>query len=475
MKTPKNSKSKQSIKRPHKFKEWLEILLAIAAIILIPLFFATRSQAGQPVQTDTLPALGTTIPSTSTFQAGLTPINQPTPTALPNLAAAVVANGQEPPACSFPLAQIKTSPSAPQNYTFSEPQVVLTAPKGNRYNIAQWLPDDQQVLMTEELRSSVPYGQVAPESIELYNPETGKTKVVATRPISNELPAWLPQLNAVIYPAAIYQGKDQKTNASIFSHQVWISYGDPAGAQKLADNLPQLPMAVKPDGSQTLYFSEKQLSKRNGSMQAISSAPSFDSTQWDYGGKGPRDNTPVSYEMAWQPGTSLIFLYSDAALDKGGYTFILNADTGRVCELNFGGWASSVAHWSSDGRYLAIIRFPTLDLIVLDTITGKLTTLNIIPQEMTGAHYVLDFVWAPDNQHLLAIGDIDLGRGTQEKINLYLVDLLSGQSVNIFPAYWLYTNTPPSMAWSPDGSKLVIRCPTDIVDQICFIQVHKKQ
>ena len=49
MKTPKNSQSKQSMHRPRIFKDWLAILLVIAAILIIPLFFTIRSQAGQPV------------------------------------------------------------------------------------------------------------------------------------------------------------------------------------------------------------------------------------------------------------------------------------------------------------------------------------------------------------------------------------------------------------------------------------------
>ncbi|HEY9153332.1 MAG TPA: hypothetical protein VIN60_10635 [Anaerolineales bacterium] len=464
----KTQKSNQSKNRSSKLRGVLEILLVIGLILIIPLFFAIKSVANAPA-----------VQGTGTPYARATATSAPQSKPLISSSPSIQTNAKEPPPCTFPLAQITTSQSTPENYTFSEPKVVLTAPKGNIYNIAEWLPDNQQVLMTEELGSSVEYGKPAPESIELYNPETGNTKVYATRPISHELPAWVPQLNAVVYPALNFLGKDQNTGISKFTHQIWISYGDPATAQKLADNLPQLPFAVKPDGSQTLYFSDKQLSKWNASMQAIPSTTSFDPTQWDYG--KARDDNPVSYEMAWQPGTSLVFLYSEGAMDGGGYTFILNADTGRVCELKFGGWAQT-AHWSSDGRYLAIIRsttygFPTYsaELTVLDTTTGKLTTLDVIPQEIEGQHYVDDFVWAPDNRHLLAIGDIDTSRNSQDKIGLYLVDFVSGQSVNILPAYALYTNSPQSMAWSPDGSKLVVRCPTQTVDQICFTPVHNGQ
>ncbi len=169
----------------------------------------------------------------------------------------------------------------------------------------------------------------------------------------------------------------------------------------------------------------------------------------------------------------------------GGYTFILNADTGQVCELDFGGWALG-ARWSSDGRYLAIIRstryaFPTYsaELSLLDSITGNITTLTVIPQEKEGQHYVEGFAWAPDNRHLLAIGSIILPENSQGESNnqwlLYLVDGVSGQSANVEPSYKNFTSSPNnSLAWSPDGSKLAIHCQApQYIDQICLISVQR--
>ena len=282
-------------------------------------------------------------------------------------------------------------------------------------------------------------------------------------------------VNPVVYPAMNYTSIDKAHAADTFTLQVWASYGNPSTAQKLADNLPQLPFAVKPDGSEALYLSDKPLPKWNAAMQAIPSTTSFDPTQWDYA-KALRDSYPVSYETAWQPGTSLVFLYS-AANGGGGYTFILNADTGRVCELNLGGWAE-VARWSSDGRYLAFIRstkywYPTYsaDLAVLDTITGKVTMFSVMPQETEGLPLVYNSVWAPDNRHLLAVGNIWSQDEANNLQGLYLVDVISGQSVNVLPDYNKFFEG--GLAWSPDGSKLVIRCPTNIVDRICFISVQK--
>lgn len=212
-------------------------------------------------------------------------------------------------------------------------------------------------------------------------------------------------------------------------------------------------------------------------MQAIPSVP-FDPTQWDYA-KSRRNALPVSYKMVWQPG----FLYNNGSINEmGGYTFILDADTGRVCKLNFGGWADR-AQWSSDGRYLAIVRlvdysFPigSSDLTVLDTTTGKLYTIGVIPQG--GEHYVHDFAWAPDNRHLLVLGSVppsqDAGHGATLHHALYLVDFVSGQSDQILPEYKMFFADGAPMnnfAWSPDGSKLLIRCPY-LADRICLISVQ---
>lgn len=456
MKTTRKDQQKQS-KKTETYKGVLELLLVIGIILLIPLFFAVRtsatSQPASPTQTITAPIMASASEESATVKV------------------------QRPPACTFPLAKISTEESQPEEYTFSEPKVVLTAPEGNIYTIAEWLPDNQQVLITEALRNNAKTDEINPETIKLFNPETGEIKVYATRPETQEAPLWQSELNAVVYPIKHFYFIDSENRIAKFTHQLWVSYGNPDTAQMLADNLPQLPFAIKPGGSEMLYLSDQQILKRNSSLKTIPSI-AFDSTEWDYA-KERRSDKSVSYNMAWQPGTSLIFLYSEGAMQGGGYTFILDANTGDVCELDLGGWAQ-VAHWSSDGRYLAIIRstryvFPTFsaDLTVLDTVTGKLSTLSVVPQETDGLHFVNDFAWAPDNRHLLAIGDIYVSPDSQDKIGLYLVDLVSGQSVNVIPVYVSRVNSPQSMAWSPDGSKLIIRCPMTGVDRICFISVQR--
>ena len=438
-----------------KVKGVLEVLLVTGLILLIPLFFAIKTAA------DKQEAKNTPMPLT--------------PTAMATFESNAVTTAKQPPACAFPLAQTTTAEAVPEEYIFSEPQVVLTAAKGNVYNIVEWLPDSQQVLMTEDLRNNfVSKNDNAPQqSISLYNPETGESKVYAIRTEGNEPPAWQPDWNAVVYPAMNYTSIDKKNAAYKFTRQLWVSYGDPDSAQLLADNLTQLLFAMKPGRSEMMYLSDKQISRLDKSLKKLPSAP-FDLNQWDY--KERRNKALIPYHMAWQPGTSLIFLYSNGHSERGGYTFILDTDTGHVCELDLVGWAT-VARWSSDGRYLAVGRatksHPS-DLTLLDTATGNLTTLGNAPQGMDGQFYVSDFIWAPDNRHLLAIGVILPQNNSNENTQgLYLVDFVSGQNVYVADYKSIVSYESNNWAWSPDGSKLLMRCPTHVVDRICLISVHQ--
>jgi hypothetical protein len=443
----------------------IETLLVIGLILLILLFFSMRTAAEQNI-----------------------PAPQPTTVNMPTLPTAVENTPEEseaqkpkqPPACTFPLAEIKTPESTPESYTFSEPQVVLTASEGNLYGIVAWTPDNQHVLITEDLNSSyVESNSNTPQqSISLYNPETSELNIYAIRQRTEEPPSWNPALNAVVYPVMNYFNIDRRSHSYKLTRQIWVSYGDPNTAQLLDDNLSQIPLAIKPDGSELLYLLDKKISKLDKSLKKLSTL-SFDSAQLDYG-KGWRNQNPVSYKMAWQPGTSLIFLYSDGGvMGGGGYTFILNADTGNVCDLDFGGWVAG-AHWSSDGRYLAIGRATNshpADLTLLDIQTGNLTTLRGAPQGIDGQLYLNDFIWAPDNRHLLALGSIRLSQNNQDGNNvtgLYLVDIVSGQSTHVVPGHksliFLQGN---NFAWSPDGLAVAIHCPLQTKDQICLISVQK--
>jgi Tol biopolymer transport system component len=377
----------------------------------------------------------------------------------------------QPPACSFPLANVKYLESKPEEYTFSEPQVVLTAPEGNPLNVAGWLPDNQQILMTEELRNQyVESNDTAiQETISLYNLDTGESKLYATRNTGGSL-VWLPDTNGVVYSSANYTHIDKEHGDYKYTRQLRVSYGDPDATQLLADNLTQKPL-VKPDGSEILYLSGKQVSKLNKSLKKLPSV-SFDPAQWDYA-KVKKNNEPISYGMAWQPGTSLVFLNGGG----GDYTFILDTATGYVCELNLGE-GTGRAYWSPDGRYLAIAKLP--GVVILDSMTGNLRTVGATLPDAEGNHYVGDFTWTPDSLHLLAFVNIpshyDVNRFETHYYDLYLIDLASDQSTHLFPEFKSFNGRQNNFVWSPNGSRLLVPCPVikyvGGTDRYCLINIQ---
>jgi hypothetical protein len=453
-----------------KVKGVLEILLVIGLILIIPLFFAIRSVANSPVAQVTGTAY-TATPNVSQASA-----SSPSP---------VQNNAKEPPACTFPLAQTTTSESAPKNYTFSEPQALspLDANEG-LIQIIDWLPDSQRVLLVEDLQNA----SSAQQNIDLLNPQTGEVQIYATREQTNEPPAWIPGLNSVIYPETKLLKATQKNGMSVapyeFDRQLWISRGNPQNAQLLEDarltenRLSDFSVAVQPGGNEIIYRNDedKQFSKRNGSLGAQNPI-AFDPAQWDYHGQF-RGNAKPQYFMTWRPSTSQVFLYT-YGIGSFGYTFLFDTNTGQVCELNFGGWAF-FGRWSSDGRYLAIVRnqeptFPTnsTDLAVLDTATGQIYSMEVVPTEIVGRHYVDDIAWAPDNRHLLILAGVTSFPGCAPNCSddhrLYLVDFVASQVTGVLSSNKFTANNPgTNLAWSPDGSKVLALCP-----ELCLISVQR--
>ena len=468
------------------------MLVAIVGFFILAMFFTLKAHPQQGMDlTATVSAIQPTPTSTASpvVDVGATatelwykenPLAQhpftetvgPSPTAT----ATPLARGIRPPACTFPLAQITPVESKPEKYVFSQPKILRNALPGNLYDSFGWMPDNQQIFVIEDLRGD--YVQTndndIANTIYLYTPATGKVKVYANAVLKILEPLWsVSRSNAIVYPAMMFFDIDRKAGTYKLDRQIRVSYGTTDQDQILVHNLSELVLAVKPDGSTLIYLADKKILGWDQSLNAIPSVP-FDLTHWDYA-TSKRNNQPVLYQTAWQPNSSNVLLYSAGYTGDGGYTFILDTDTGSICELEIDGWAKS-ARWSSDGRYLALHRsitygytdFPADMMIVLDTLTGKLSVVYFIPKEKKERFSIIDFAWAPDNRHLLA-----LRQDVKSLPRLYLADFISGQSVNILPGSNLYATRPDTLAWSPDGSKLVFRCPTKLIDRICFVSVQR--
>jgi hypothetical protein len=479
-------------------------LLAAVLVLVILLLFANRNMTRQNPQatgdmvnpvvspSHTLPP--SLIGLTPLFGITQTPLPPDYPThvaetltAMPTVQPTATSTLQ-PPQCTFPLAQTTTTESAPEEYTFSEPQVVLTGIA----DIIEWLPNNQQVLLTRRLDKNSGH-----QEIVLFNPQSSEVQVYAERESINEQPTWMDGANAMLYPVVNILNKTVDGNfvpPFDIQLQLWISRGDPNNSELVEDRqmtldfVPYLSMASKPDSGQIIYRAsiDQEFFRYDLSTTPFDVPQSlpFDASRWEY----RKDFRALSiYDMTWRPNSSQIFLYTNG--DIGGYTFLLDSNTGEICELSLGreenenGWALN-ARWSSNGRYLAVARtwgvrpIETSDLAVIDTVTGELYAINLVPPDMEGQHFVIDVAWAPDNLHLAAVAQVvDPNSLTDYRklSSLYLVDFLSNQAFQV-PSPDVKIGSGPgdiNLAWSDDGKSLLAKCPTTQEDRLCLFSVQK--
>jgi Tol biopolymer transport system component len=441
-----------------------ELFLILALIVALFFVFQLIPKANIVQKENNAPLLEYPPPATNL------PRYDSTDTPYPPPGTEEASSPEHPSQCQFgPGPTLEVGETSLEDYTFSEPQIVLTSTSG--INLVEWLPDSQKILITNEIP-----GQNQ-QTIELFNPQSRERQSYAIRQRIDEPPAWFSELNAVIYPVMNILSIDETNHRYEFTRQLWISQGNPENAQLIADNLSNFYVAVKPGDNQMTYLSGGQLVLRNASLE-VAQEVDFDSTHWEYlSDRYP----PAVYEIAWRPGSSQVVLYSNG--DSGGYTFLLDTSTGLVCELDLGGWAL-VARWSPDGRYLAVARSQgTLpidfsDLVVLDTVSGKLYAMKITP-EMDGRHYVNNIAWSPDSRFLAAIGLVlpyaqsGSGGSEDEHRALYLVDFILGQTRQIISAYKFTGGFGKGLIWAPNGSQLIAACHTGEEGRLCLIFVQE--
>ena len=399
---------------------------------------------------------------------------QPTATLAPEI------NGYLP-ICTFPLKQTTVVESPSEKYTFAEPKVVFTDEL--QPEIVDWLPDSQNIIMMPKTLIDLGLNGYQ-ETIELLNPETQNTQIYAIRRKGEGMPAWNPELKAIVYPDTKIIVNDTDILKSQFFSQLKISYGNPDETQLLIDDLLAHSITVKPDGSQIVYYkNEKELANNffsrmifDGSLQAEKSLSVNLAQDETY--------SVNTYNTVWRLDTSQMFFYS--YVSPTDHTILFDVNNGQSCTISFNGWVY-FASWSPNGRYLAVIKSPESSsslwadyyLSVLDGLTGnfyQIDSKKVVPAEMKGRHIISNFSWAPDNRHLVVMGTADIvGTGEHNSINkLYLVDFISGDVDNLFPSYefniaWKGTG----LAWSPDGLKLLVECPTEEQGRLCLFAVKR--
>ncbi len=98
--------------------------------------------------------------------------------------------------------------------------------------------------------------------------------------------------------------------------------------------------------------------------------------------------------------------------------------------------------------------------------------------DLAGRHYVWDIAWAPDNYHLVAIGQVSAYQhcapNCMDNVDrMYLVDFIFGKADLIFPSFQFSGgDVGENLAWSPDGTKILAQCRTEKTGRLCYIPVQ---
>lgn len=357
----------------------------------------------------------------------------------------------------------ETSDISLGDFGFSNLSVVYASP--NNLSLAEWLPDGQSVLLTRDLASK------NLQTIELFNPTTGVSQIYAERQIVPAPPVWVQKLQAVAYSQI--NVLDASRQPAIFTRQLWLSPGDPQKAELIRDNISDFFLAVDPATGEIVYIIDNKLALQDVKLRRTRTVD-FDLKRFAV--SNPLQ--PVLYEIAWPPEVKNFALYNQE------HFLLFDKNTGENCEITFDGW-SSVARWSPDGKFLAMVRThgslpaKSSDLIVLSLITGKLYSVSLGPRTESASHgqnYVTDVAWAPRGHTLVVLGE-KKEYSPEEKIDrgLYLVDFISGKNIRLFPEQsfgggWWGGN----LLWSPDGTKLLAACPTEKEERLCLMLVEGK-
>ena len=420
------------------------------------------------------PATPTQPPSPPETPTKPSPTLAPTLTPLPT---------KGPVATSTPVALCTFGPPVPPEpgpsldaYVFSEPSVVLTHTSG--IGIIGWLPDGQRLLITRDIPGT------NRQAIETLNIRTAEIQVYGQREGANGKPVWLSGLGGVAYSTLAGQ-----------HHELWLSWGDPARAERIASRVEGLSLIADPTGQRLLYFPSLVSGQPRllDVASRVEQAMPLNVAQWQYP-KYPKlvqsMLTPSAFRIAWHPDGSQLAFYTQP------WTFLFDMRTNEVCEIDLGQsepenmpiWALE-AKWSPNGRYLALITTGTFpgqasgtgaailytDLTILDMRTGNLRTLQPAPDINGGEHYVTDMSWAPDSHYLAVLGVVRITETGSEKEGIFIVDVTRGEFQRVLSEHdfgggsWGW-----QLAWDPSGSQLAVNCPTPEEGRLCIISVRPK-
>ncbi len=439
------------------------LLLAVAATLTLSAC-GVREDSAAPPQASQAPTVRAEQP--------LPPSRQPTlvPTAAVDSSQGQVAPTPVP-TCTFGgIAGSEPQEPALEAYTFAEPQVLLS---GQSISISGWLPDSRRVLITRADHAA------KKQAIEIWDVQRGQTQRWGERLLGNAPPLWLEAQQSV----AFTDGNAQ--------NQIVLrtSQGPGASVAEAAQELASPHIAANPDGRQLLFATRgagtqlQVLDLMAPQPQARPIAPPLPPRQPQQQAQDVQGRARAPLQAAWSPTGTWTALYNDTGF------YLQDTASEQLCTVELGMhpdgpfWAAS-ARWSPQGRFLALLTnvgsgppFAFRNLVVLDTVTGQLRTLEF------GTPFVFETVWGPSDRYLLALGRVARDEDTRSLLGLFLIDVFSGVAQRVLPektfASGHYDDGAGGVAWSPDGTNVLVKCPLltqerpsrIAEDRICLISV----
>ncbi|MFZ0544211.1 MAG: hypothetical protein WAM60_02150 [Candidatus Promineifilaceae bacterium] len=334
---------------------------------------------------------------------------------------------------------------------FSEPAIVAT--NGAGFSIAEWLPDNQRLLVAQ--------GDGAFGTISTLDVTTGEVVEYAQRRDISNFPVWLEEAQGIMFVEATTEGWDLRFSdgqiETILTSELastWLAK-DPLNEQVTAvfSSEPGALMTIDPTGH-TEFVTAKQLDEETKRVPLSS-------------GDG--------YHLAWSPNGAWLVQY------KGEELYLINTQTQMICSVDLGDYGEAGigrigrAKWSSNSQYLAMTfsgAAPASQLAILDIALGEISTMQLTPEEnIWPPSSPTDFTWSPDDKFLIAKVSIGKQDGISQ-YGLFLVDIHNNNSFRLFPDY-TFLGIGQSLTWSPDGSMIAFRCPTTEAGHVCIINVSQ--
>lgn len=405
-------------------------------------------------------------PASRAFQS---PIETPTPPPYPPSATPIPTSPPTTPAltptpiprCTFAGQTVPVEPALSlEAYQFSEPQVVLT--HTSAIGIAGWLPDGQRLLITRLIP-----GQ-SREYVEVFNTRTGELQRYGERHSLPGKPVWLAAHQAVAFA-------DVSPDKQVVLR---ISRGKAESVQTPVSGLTSSLLEVSPDDGQLVFFTQASQNRPEvldlAQLQRAILPAALPLTRWP------------PYRISWHPQGHQIAFYNETGF------YLADLPSGRVCEVDLGFEESEArygkrwalyAQWSPDGRYLAMLttvgNLPVhfIDLTLIDTDSGEQRIWSSVSDPELSQHYIYDFAWSANSQHLITLAQTGIVRGRPIQ-KLYLVDVQTGDSQPVLTDYDFGGGAIEGwqLAWIPNGHIVAVKCPiwletepTISEDRICLI------